>query len=60
MHKHLESVNLLAETGVVPATKAANLQKEANELLAVFSASLLPAKRFSMIQSPDDSMIQFS
>jgi len=43
-------LEILTETGVVSASKAANLHKEANELLAIFSASLRTAKtRFSMI-----------
>ena len=38
-------LEVLTETGVISATKAANLQKEANELLAIFSASLRTSKR---------------
>jgi four helix bundle protein len=38
-------LEILTETGVVRAERAADLQKEANELLAIFSASLRTAKR---------------
>ena len=38
-------LEILTETGVISSTKAANLQKEAAELLAISSASLRTAKR---------------
>jgi len=38
-------LEILTETGVVRAERAEDLQKEANELLAIFSASLRTAKR---------------
>src|SRR5437016_2689628 len=38
-------LEILTETGVISVAKAANLQKEANELLAIFSASLRTSKR---------------
>jgi hypothetical protein len=38
-------LRFLPETGVVSAVEAEDLQKEANELLAIFSASLRTAKR---------------
>jgi len=38
-------LEILTETGVVSTSKAADLLKEANELLAIFSASLRTAKR---------------
>jgi four helix bundle protein len=37
-------LEILTETEVISTTKAANLQKEANELLAIFSASLRTSK----------------
>ena len=38
-------LEILTETGVISAAKTANLQKEANELPAIFSASLRTSKR---------------
>jgi len=38
-------LEVLTETGIVSAIKTTELQKEANELLAIFSASLRTAKR---------------
>ena len=38
-------LELLAETGVVRADRVSDLQKEANELLAISSASLRTSKR---------------
>ncbi len=37
-------LELLIETGIVSADRSANLLKEANELLAIFAASLRTAK----------------
>jgi hypothetical protein len=54
-------LEILTETGVVRAERAEDLQKEANELLAIFSASFADGKTGpSITQSPDDSMIQLS
>lgn len=38
-------LEILSETGVVSTSRTEELQKEANELLAIFSASLRTAKR---------------
>jgi four helix bundle protein len=38
-------LEILTETGVVPPQRAHELQKEANELLAIFAASLRTSKR---------------
>jgi four helix bundle protein len=38
-------LEVLTETGVVPPERALDLQKEANEFLAIFSASLRTSKR---------------
>jgi four helix bundle protein len=38
-------LEVLAETGVVRPDRVSDLQKEANELLAIFSASLRTSKR---------------
>jgi four helix bundle protein len=38
-------LEVLAESGVVRVQRAADLQREANELLAIFSASLRTSKR---------------
>ena len=38
-------LEILPETGVVPAGRVSDLQKEAHELLAIFSASLRTSKR---------------
>ena len=40
-------LEVLTETAVIPTNKVADLQKEADELLAIFSASLRTAKRDS-------------
>jgi four helix bundle protein len=38
-------LDVLTETGVLSSPRVADLQKEANELLAIFSASLRTSKR---------------
>jgi len=38
-------LEVLTETGVVSAERTSDLQREANELLAIFSASLRTSKR---------------
>jgi four helix bundle protein len=43
-------LELLVDTGIVPAAKMAELLKEANELVAIFAAS----QRTARTRSPDD------